>query len=293
MKKISIIASFRNEEKNIPIFYKSIVKSFEKIRKLWNFEIIFVDDCSTDKSFLKLKNIFAKDKRVKVIKMINRCGHSPSIQAALNKISSDNYSVIIDCDMQDDPRLIAKNLSKFNSNTTVHFIREKRDDGFFQKIYSFAAYKILKLISLGQIYESAGYFKILPPSVTKKIKKDKEYYPYWNYLLTKYSNKNERVFYLRKKRLFGLSKYGFFNLNPWLTFFGGAFYFRERFILFILSLICTSFYFSINFENFFISKVFLLISILLSLKLISFLVYLFFKFNNQKIKYSYKLYNFN
>ena len=115
--------------------------------------------------------------------MKRRYGHSNSIQAAFENIPNKNFSVIIDCDLQDSPELIAKNFNANEKKTTIHFVRTERRDGLFQKIYSNFAYKILYLISFGKIFSNAGYFKINPPLVTKKIKKDNEYYPYWNYLI--------------------------------------------------------------------------------------------------------------
>ena len=197
MSYISIIASFRNEEENLNRFIYKITRSFKK-KNIKKYEIIFVDDCSSDNSFDILKRNLKKDKKIKIIKMKRRYGHSNSIQAAFENIPNKNFSVIIDCDFK-----FTKNIKNFNLNkkdTTIHFIRTERKDGIFQKIYSNIAYKILYIISFGKIFSNAGYFKINPPSVTYKIKKDKEYYPYWNYLITKYSKKNNKIFYSRLKR---------------------------------------------------------------------------------------------
>ena len=91
---------------------------------------------------------------------------------SFENISKDNFSAIIDCDLQDPPELIARNFSQKEKGKTVHFIRTERRDGLFQKIYSNIAYKILYIISFGKIFPNAGYFKINPPNVTKKIKND-------------------------------------------------------------------------------------------------------------------------
>ena len=223
--------------------------------------------------------------------MMRRYGHSNSIQAAFENISDKNFSVIIDCDLQDAPELISKFFKPKNYDQTIHFIRTERRDGLFQKIYSNIAYKILYFISFGKIYPNAGYFKINPPAVTKKIKEDNEYYPYWNYLITKYSVKNLKVFYSRSKRSEGTSKFSFFSINPWLTFFGGAYYFKANYLIF-LSLI----FFFLNYlkNNIDILKLtyFLDFSIILiSSNIIFFLIYLVFKRKN-KIKCKYKKINF-
>ena len=290
MSYISIIASFRNEEESLNRFIHKITRSFKK-KNIKKYEIIFVDDYSSDNSFKILKKNLKKNTKIKIIKMTSRYGHSNSIQAAFENISKDNFSVIIDCDLQDSPELIAKHFNPKEKKTTIHFVRTERRDGLFQKIYSNFAYKILYLISFGKIFSNAGYFKINPPFVTKKIKEDNEYYPYWNYLITKYSLKNKKVFYSRLKRAKGESKFSFFSLNPWLTFFGGAYYFKFNYliflslVLFLLNIIKKSEYF-LKFEF-----IFNLSFILVLTNIFMFCVYLVFK-NKKKIKCKYKKINF-
>ena len=290
MSYISIIASFRNEEESLKQFISKISRSFKK-KKIKKYEIVFVDDCSTDNSINILLNEAKKNKKIKIIKMKNRYGHSNSIQSAFENISKNNFSVIIDCDLQDPPELIAENFNPREKDKTIHFIRTERKDGLFQKVYSNLAYKILYIVSLGKIFSNAGYFKINPPAVTKKIKKDSEYYPYWNYLITKYSKHNKKLFYSRLKRSKGTSKFTILSLNPWLTFFGGAYYFKFNYIIF-LSLII--FFINIINKSNYLSKFELFLDsglILISINLIMFLVYLIFK-NKKKIKCKYTKINF-
>ena len=291
MANISIIASFRNEEESLSLFISEIKKAFKKYNKT-NYEIIFVDDFSSDNSLKILIKEAKKNKRIKIIKMKKRYGHSNSVQAGLENVNKKNHSTILDCDLQDPPRLIAKHFNIKNKSTTIHFVRRKREDGFFQKIYSFIAYKILNLISLGNIYENAGYFKINPPIVTLRLKKDNEYYPYWNYLLTKYSDKNKKIYYKRSKRQKGTSKFNFFSLNPWLTFFGGAYHFKFRYIafliIFILFFLILKKLTNLYYLNFFLNFGLILIII----NLICFLIYLFIKKIKKKVKFTYDLINF-
>ena len=108
---------------------------------------------------------------------------------------------------------------------------------FFQKFYTYIAYLVLYFISEKKIIKNASYFKIIPPSVVKKIKKNTESNPYWNYLFTKHSTQNKIVYYVRKKRIHGSSKFNIFTLNPWRYFFSGIYFFKRRFINIILWLL--------------------------------------------------------
>lgn len=289
MNKISIIISFRNEKDNINKFVKEVEASFSKNI---NYEIIFIDDNSSDGSLKILLNLIKKNKNIKIIKMKKRFGHSNCIQAGLENISDKNFCVLIDCDLQDPPILISQNLNFKDKINTIHFVRKSRDDGFFQKIYTSIAYKILKIISKGKIIESAGYFKIIPPIVTARLKKDKEYMPYWNYLITKYSNKNKSVYYTRSKRYKGESKFNIFSLNPWMTYFGGLYHFKYNFIFLTLLSIFLSIGVTTLINNKLIDSILFLIIFFLSLNILSFLIYLFIKNKKNKISCEYELINF-
>ena len=290
MSKISIIISFRNEKDNINKFVQEVEASFSKNK---NYEMIFVDDNSSDGSLEILLELIKKNKNIKIIKMKKRFGHSNCIQAGLENISNKNYCVLIDCDLQDPPSLINENLNINDNINTIHFVRKSRDDSYFQKIYTSIAYKILKVISGGKIIESAGYFKIIPPNVTEKLKKDEEYLPYWNYLITKYSIKNKLIYYTRGKRFKGESKFNIFSLNPWMTYFGGLYHFKYNFIFLasitIFLLLILKSLISINLIAFLSYT----ITILLSLNLIFFIIYIFFKKRRKKIICEYNLINFN
>ena len=235
-KKISIIATFRNEEENINEFINRINSSFKKFSHI-DYELIFIDDFSDDTSNTLIKKARIKNKKIKLIVLNKRYGHNASVQTGFDLINRKNYASVIDCDLQDRPELIAQNFSKIKEEQTIHFVRKKREDPFFQKFYTKIAYLILYFISQEKIIMDTGYFKIIPPYVVKKVKKNTEIHPYWNYLLTKYSLKNKIVYYVRKERIYGKSKFNIFTLNPWLSFFSGIHFFRKKFINIIFGLL--------------------------------------------------------
>ena len=235
-KKISIIASFRNEETNINSFIRRIKNSFKKFRNI-DYKLIFIDDFSNDSSNNLIKKAIKKNKKIQLITFKKNYGHNPSVQTGFNFVRNRDYAVVIDCDLQEDPELIAQNFHSIKKNQTIHFVRKKREDPFFQRFYSKIAYLFLHFISSGKIIMNTNHFKIIPPFVVKKINKNKERDPYWNYLFTKYSRDNKIVYYIKRKRHFGISKYSIFTLNPWIAFYGGIHYFKKRFRFLILSLL--------------------------------------------------------
>ena len=239
-KKISIIATFRNEEECINEFISRINNSFKKSNRI-DYKLIFVDDFSDDLSNALIKKACIKNKKIKLITLKKRYGHNASIQTGFDFVSKKNYAAVIDCDLQDQPELIAKNFSKIKAEQTIHFVRKKREDPFFQRFYAKIAYLVLHFISRGKIIKDSNYFKIITPNVVKKIKKNTEIDPYWHYLFTKHSAQNKIVYYVRKKRIYGSPKFNIFTLQGtlqgWLTFFTAIYYFKKRFVNIILTLL--------------------------------------------------------
>ena len=119
---------------------------------------------------------------------------------------------------------------------------------------------ILHYISGGKIISNSNYFKIIPPFVVKKIKKNTEIDPFWHYLFTKYSIKNKIIYYERKKRIYGSSKFNLFSLNPWLTFFTAANYFKTRLITITFGLIIINSLFLLLSVQYFYNLILIIIS---------------------------------
>ena len=88
MEKISVVIPCYNEEKAIPIFYKEMNKVMVKMKKL-DFELIFVDDGSSDSTLEVCKNLSKEDKRVKFLSFSRNFGKEAGIYAGLNKSTGD------------------------------------------------------------------------------------------------------------------------------------------------------------------------------------------------------------
>ena len=236
-KKISIIASFRNEEETINKFINRVNNSFKRFNHI-DYELIFVDDFSNDLSNVLIKKACIKNKKIKLITLKKHYGHNASVQTGIDFISEKNYATVIDCDLQDRPELIAQNFSKIKPKQTIHFVRKRREDSLFQRFYTKIGYLALHFISRGKIIRDSNYFKIIPPNTVKKIKKNTEIDPYWPYLFTKHSSQNKIVYYVKKKRIYGSSKFThIFIVTTWLTFFTATHYFKKRFVNIILGLL--------------------------------------------------------
>ena len=268
-KIISIIASFRNEEENIEYFVKNIDKEFKKYKHL-DYKIYFVNDFSTDKSEEKIIKIKKKYKKIILASMSKNYGGSPSIHYGFKLIPSNCFATVIDCDLQDPVSLITKTLSFAKEDTLYHFARRERDEAYFQLFYTTLAYKFISFVSKGKIVSNSNYFKIIPPKIIKKIKKSKEIFPYWNYFISKFSNKQKIIYYKRKLRRYGKSKFNIFTLNPWITFYAALHYFKLKTYTVFISLIF------LNYLVLFASDYFFIFDLVLGLSLIVQIANIFF-----------------
>lgn len=131
-KKISFVIPAKNEEDSIEPLYKEIVDSVKKIQK--NFEIIFVDDGSSDNTYKVIKRLHRLDKRVKAIRFRGWFGKSAALQAGFN-YSKGDIIFTLDADLQDNPKEIPKFLKKIDEGfDLVSGWKKQRHDPQIQKV---------------------------------------------------------------------------------------------------------------------------------------------------------------
>jgi len=120
---LSVVAPVCNEEATIQEFYARVRAALEGI----NFELVLVDDGSTDGSPAALDLLAAEDPRVRVVCLSRNFGHQTALTAGLDHASGDAV-VMLDADLQDPPELIPRMLDHWLSGTdVVYAVREQRE----------------------------------------------------------------------------------------------------------------------------------------------------------------------
>ena len=102
MDKISIIVPCYNEEEAMPIFYEEITKMADKMKKKCDFEFIFVNDGSKDRTLEVARELSKKDKRVRYVSFSRNFGKEAGMLAGL-EASRGDFVAIMDVDLQDPP----------------------------------------------------------------------------------------------------------------------------------------------------------------------------------------------
>jgi glycosyltransferase involved in cell wall biosynthesis len=208
--KLSIIIPLFNEEGNLEPLYTRLTQVMQNLDK--SYEIIFIDDGSTDNSFQILNRLHQKDECVKAIRFTRNFGQHVAIRAGLN-YSKGDYVVLMDADLQDQPEEIVKLLDKiYEGYDIVYGIRRKRKDNFFKSITSSGFRWLLSILTHQNINPDLGTFQIMTRRVIDYINKLRERSRFHNGLVAWLGFPYSFVTVEHDKRFAGKTKYNLWKL---------------------------------------------------------------------------------
>ena len=238
MKLLSIVFSFRNEEKNLPELVNRTILSISKLSN-WKYELIFVNDYSSDQSEKILTNLQGKYP-ITIINMSRNFGVAPCVLAGFQESKGDAV-VYLDSDLQDPPELIEKLVKEYeNGADVVHTIRTKRlGESKIKMLITNIAYKIINFFSDIPLPINGGDFKLISRKALNHIIELKEFRPYIRGLSVWVGFKQSSIYYVREPRFSGRSQVSIFGLGPIREFITGltAYSLKPLFISIILGLI--------------------------------------------------------
>ena len=164
---ISIVSPVYRAEKILPILVSEINLVMERIGE--DYEIILVDDRSPDNSWEVMKVLSSQNPKIKSIRLSRNFGQHSAIFAGLTKTKGD-WVGVMDCDMQDQPKEIAKLYKKaLEGYDIVLGQRENRKDKFLKKLSSKLFYKVFNYLSGGHFNNEIGNFGIYRKKVIDSI----------------------------------------------------------------------------------------------------------------------------
>ena len=214
MEKISVVVPCYNEEPTITLFYDEITKVSENMEV--NFEYIFVDDGSKDKTMDILKELANKDKRVKYIKLSRNFGKEGAMLAGL-KLSTGDYVTIMDADLQDPPKLLPKMLSilkdEKNDYDCVGTRRvTRKGEPPIRSFFARRFYKIINRMSKVEMVDGARDYRLMTRQVVNSILELNEYNRYSKGLFQFVGFNNKWLEYENIERVAGETKWSFWKL---------------------------------------------------------------------------------
>ena len=209
-KLISIVTPCYNEEANIDELYQRIVEVMSRLD--YDYEHIFIDNCSTDNSHAKLRALSAQDKRVKLIFNARNFGHIRSPYHALLQARGD-AAVLIASDLQDPPEMIEEFVKKWEEGfKTVMAVKPESEESRLMFLMRRAYYRFVTRISevpLVQNATGAGLFDRVVLDILKKID---DPYPYFRGLLCEIGFPIATVPFKQPRRQRGITKNNFYTL---------------------------------------------------------------------------------
>ncbi len=207
MKKISVVVPMYYEEEVAEECYKRIVKVFEELKN-YEYEIIFVDDGSKDKTLEILTKIANNDRNAKIISFSRNFGHQAAVQAGLKFVTGDAV-VIIDADLQDPPELMKQMIELWeNGNEVIYAKRTKRKgESCFKLLSAKLFYQILNGLSSVEIPKDTGDFRLADRKVVDVINSMPEHNKFLRGLFSWVGFKQTPLQYERNERYAGKTKY--------------------------------------------------------------------------------------
>jgi len=217
---LSVVISFRNEEEVLGELISRLQKTIRPLRI--EYEIIFVNDDSTDRSFEILKEKAKEDSNIKVLNMSRVFGNGTCVLAGM-KYSKGDAVVYMDADLQDPPELIPKLLEEFQKGADVVYTTRlsRQGESAFKMWLTKRAYRFLGRVSKIKLPLDSGDFKLLARRVVNELIRLKELDPFVRGLVTWAGFKQVAVFYDREKRFAGKDHYPLFKGGPLKMFLAG------------------------------------------------------------------------
>lgn len=201
-KKISIIIPVFNEEESLITLHKEIISVMNIIQ--YSYEIIFIDDGSTDGTFNLLKNLNGAT----VISFTRNFGKSQALQAGFDEASGD-YIITMDGDLQDDPDEIPNFLKAIDNNDLVCGWKIKRMDPSSKRLPSKLANYVTRKITNISVHDMNCGFKIYRSNVAKKLRLYGDMHRYIPSVVSDLGFKVGEIKINHRSRQYGKTKYGF------------------------------------------------------------------------------------
>lgn len=211
-KKISVIVSCYNEEESLPLFYKEMNKVMEEMANN-EFELVFINDGSSDKTLDVIKSLREKDTRIRYVSFSRNFGKEAAMLAGLDYATGD-YITLMDADLQDPPRLLPAMLKYINDGYDCVGTRRVTRKGeppirsFFARMF----YKLINKLSKVEMVDGARDYRLMTRQMVDAITSTREYNRYSKGLWSFVGFKTKWLEFENVERIAGETKWSFWKL---------------------------------------------------------------------------------
>jgi polyisoprenyl-phosphate glycosyltransferase len=208
---LSLLVPVFNEEKGIIAFYQRIRPILSSITE--HFEIIFVNDGSTDRSVEELQSLHSQDPRAKLIDLSRNFGKEVAMSAGLDFCRGE-VVVIIDADLQDPPELIPEMVDKWRDGFDVVYATRisRQGETFLKKATANFFYRFIGRLSRTEIPRNTGDFRLMSRRTVEALKLLREQNRFMKGLFSWVGFKQASIPYSREPRFAGATKWNYWKL---------------------------------------------------------------------------------
>lgn len=206
--ELSVIVPLLNEEENLQELYTRLSSTLKETGRVY--EIIFVDDGSTDNTAFIIETLSEHDNSVKYMSFSRNFGHQVALYAGIEK-SSGEYVILMDGDLQDPPEVIKDLVLKVNEGFNIVYAKRLSREGetFMKKWTAKVFYRLLNKITSINIPLDTGDFRIMDRKVVNALLKMKEQNKFLRGQIAWLGFKESSIIYNREKRKSGNTNFSY------------------------------------------------------------------------------------
>lgn len=208
-KLISIICPVFNEEESIPIFYDRLQSVLAECRQDYDFELLFTNNSSTDKTLEVILNLRRTDPTVQVLTLSRNFGYQASVMVGLRHATGAAI-VVIDVDCEDPPAMIPKFIAEWEKGfDVVYGRRDKRPEFYGIQLMRKAFYRLNRLIADSEVILDMAEFSLISNHVRDAMLENQSTFPFLRTEIGYVGFRRKAIPYQRQPRLHGKTHYNF------------------------------------------------------------------------------------
>ncbi|HEX7501381.1 MAG TPA: glycosyltransferase family 2 protein [Polyangia bacterium] len=212
-KLISVVTPCYNEEDNVEACAAAVRRVFETELPGYDYEHIFCDNASTDRTEAILRELAAKDSRIKLILNARNFGPFRSLFNGVMAASGDAVVLFLPADLQDPPEVVPEMVKQWEAgHQIVYGIRANREEGAVMRFIRRRYYRLVKSWAEVDIPTDVGEFQLVDKVVIEALRHFEDYYPYLRGMVASCGFRSVGVPYTWKARSRGISKNRMYHL---------------------------------------------------------------------------------
>lgn len=211
-KKISFVTPCYNEEENVEPLHLEIMAAFEPLKEKYDYEHIYIDNSSKDKTREKLRELAGKNPKIKLIFNTRNFGHIRSPFHGLLQATGDAV-ILMASDLQDPPILIREMIQKWEAgHKVVMGVKSESRESPLMFAIRKAYYNLISRIADVQLEKNYTGFGLYDQVVLNQLRKIDDPYPYFRGLISDLGYPAARVYFTQPNRVRGISANNFYTL---------------------------------------------------------------------------------